>query len=89
MQFKKVLFIKVSTKVSTCLHTLRERKLLLLTSEMRVNAKVKDENLVCDTGRTSSSYENLNMALASLSDDKFTSAEVKRVLLAEYDRSVD
>jgi len=45
MQFKKVLFIKVSTKVSTCLHTLRERKLLLLTSEMRVNAKVKDENL--------------------------------------------
>jgi len=37
-------------------------------------------------GRLLDSYENLNMALASLPDDKFTSAEVKRVLLAEYDR---
>jgi len=31
-------------------------------------------------------YKNLNMALASLSDDKFTSVEIIRVFLAEYDR---
>lgn len=32
------------------------------------------------------SYKNLNMALVSLPDNKFTSTEIKRVLLAEYDR---
>jgi len=32
------------------------------------------------------SYEDLNMSLVSLPDDKFTSTEVKRVLLTEYDR---
>jgi len=50
-------------------------------------AEVKDEDLAYALlAGLPDSYENLNMALASLPDDKFTSAEVKRVLLAEYDR---
>ena len=32
------------------------------------------------------SYESLNMSLASLPDDKFNSAEISRILLAECDR---
>jgi len=48
--------------------------------------EVKDEDLAYAmlTG-VPDSYENLNMVLVSLPDDKFT-AEVKRVLLAEHDR---
>lgn len=50
-------------------------------------AEVKDEDLAYTMlAGVPDSYENLNMALASLLDDKFTSAEVKRVLLEEYDR---
>ncbi|CAK9816510.1 Retrovirus-related Pol polyprotein from transposon TNT 1-94 [Anthophora quadrimaculata] len=52
-------------------------------------AEVKDEDLAyAMLAGLPDSYENLNMALASLSDDKFTSAEVKRVLLEEYDRRI-
>ena len=52
-----------------------------------VDAEVKDEDLAYAilTGLPDN-YENLNMALASLPDDRFTSAEIKRVLLAKYDR---
>lgn len=50
-------------------------------------AEVKDEDLAYAVlAGLPDSYENLNMALASLPDDKFTSAKIKRVLLAEYDR---
>lgn len=50
-------------------------------------AEVKDEDLAyAILAGLPDSYENLNMALASLPDDKFTSTEVKRVLLTEYDR---
>lgn len=50
-------------------------------------AEVKDEDLAyAILAGLPDSYENLNMALTSLPDDKFTSAEIKRVLLAEYDR---
>lgn len=52
-------------------------------------AEVKDEDLayVLLAGLPNS-YENLNMVLASLLDDEFTSTEIKRGLLAEYDRRV-
>lgn len=50
-------------------------------------AEVRDEDLAyAILAGLPDSYENLNMALASLPDDKFTSTEIKRVLLAEYDR---
>lgn len=50
-------------------------------------AEVKDEDLAyAIVAGLPDSYENLNMTLASLPDDKFTSAEIKRVLLTEYDR---
>ncbi|KAK2578233.1 hypothetical protein KPH14_001018 [Odynerus spinipes] len=52
-------------------------------------AEVKDEDLAYILlAGLPDSYENLNMALASLPDDKFTSIEIKRVLLAEYDRRI-
>lgn len=50
-------------------------------------AELKDEDLAyAILAGLPDSYENLNMTLASLPDNKFTSAEINRVLLAEHDR---
>lgn len=63
------------------------RAKIAATNLRDAGAEVKDEDSAYALlAGLPDSYENLNMALASLPDDKFTSAEVKRVLLAEYDR---
>nr|XP_012150565.1 PREDICTED: uncharacterized protein LOC100882346 isoform X5 [Megachile rotundata] len=51
------------------------------------NVEVKDEDVayVMLSGLPDC-YENINMSLANLPDDKFTSIEIKRVLLEEYER---
>ncbi|KMQ89263.1 rna-dependent dna polymerase [Lasius niger] len=53
----------------------------------QAGSEVKDEDLAyVILAGLPNTYENLNTALASLPDDRFTSSEVIRVLLAEYDR---
>lgn len=54
---------------------------------VEAGAKVKAEDLayVLLVGLPDS-YENSNMALVNLPDEMFTTAEIKKVLLAKYDR---
>lgn len=63
------------------------RAKIAATNLREAGAEVSDEDLAYALlSGLPDSYENLNMMLANLPNDKFTSAEVKRVLLAEYNR---
>lgn len=60
---------------------------IAVTNLREAGAEVKDEDLAyAILVGLPDSYENLNMTSASLPDDKFTSAEINRILLAEHDR---
>ena len=86
MQLKKA-FYHLQMKGDEHMSAYIARAKVAATNLRDADAEVKDEDLAYAilTGLPDD-YENLNMALASLPDDKFTSAEIKRVLLAEYDR---
>lgn len=86
MQLKKA-FYHLQMKSEENMSSYIARAKIAAANLRDAGAEVKDEDLAYALlAGLPDSYENLNMALASLPDDKFTSAEVKRVLLAEYDR---
>lgn len=65
------------------------RAKIVVNNLTKAGAEVKDEDLAyVMLAGFPDSYENLNMTLANLPNEKFTSAKIKRVLLAEYDRRV-
>jgi len=86
MQLKKA-FYHLQMKGDEHMSAYTARAKVAATNLRDANAEVKDEDFAYTilTGLPDD-YENLNMALASLPDDRFTSAEITRVLLAEYDR---
>lgn len=86
MQLKKA-FYHLQMKSDEHMSSYLARTKIAATNLRDAGAEVKDEDLAyAILPGLPDSYENLNMTLASLPDDKFTSAEIKRVLLAEYDR---
>jgi len=86
MQLKKA-FYHLQMKHDEQMSSYLARTKIAATNLREAGAEVKDEDLAyAILAGFPDSYENLNMTLASLPDDKFTSAEINRVLLAEHDR---
>lgn len=86
MQLKKELY-HIKMKDDETMSSYVARTKIASANLKQAGSEVKDEDLAyVILAGLPDTYENLNMALASLPDDKFTSTEVIRVLLAEYDR---
>jgi len=86
MQLKRE-FCHAKMKDSETMSSYIARIKTAATNLKQAGAEVKDEDLAYTIlAGLPNTYENLNMTLASLPDDKFTSAEIIRVLIAEYDR---
>jgi len=86
MQLKKE-FHHVKMKEDETMSAYIARVKTLATNLREAETESSDEDVAyVSLAGLLDSYESLNMSLASLPNNKFTSTEVKRVLLTEYDR---
>ncbi|CAK9810841.1 Retrovirus-related Pol polyprotein from transposon TNT 1-94 [Anthophora quadrimaculata] len=86
MQLKKE-FYHLKMKDDENMPAYLARAKIAATNLREAGAEVGDEDFAYTIlSGLPDNYENLNMTLANLPDDKFTSVEVQRALLAEYNR---
>lgn len=86
MQLKKA-FYHLKMKDDENMSAYVSRAKIAANNLREAGAEAKDEDLAYALlAGLPESYESLNMSLASLPDDQFNSAEIIKVLLAEYDR---
>lgn len=88
MQLKKQ-FTRILLKETETMTSYLSRIKICADHLKQAGAEIKDEDIAyAMLSGLPDSYESLNMALANLDDTKFTSTEVKRVLLAEYEQRI-
>ncbi|KAK2574728.1 hypothetical protein KPH14_012947, partial [Odynerus spinipes] len=86
MQLKKQLY-QSKMKEDESMSSYISRIKIIANNLSEAGSEVKDEDLAYILlAGLPDSYENLNMSLANLPDEKFKAAEISKSLLTEFDR---